>query len=41
MKYYILTKVYNNRVEIKRLTKEYLLHVGLGLGRTTEGRHDI
>ncbi len=40
MKYYVLTKVYDNRVEIKRVTKEYLLQVGLGLGSTTGGKHD-
>lgn len=40
MKYYVLTKVYDNRVEIKRVTKEYILQVGLGLGCTTGGRHD-
>lgn len=32
MKYYALTKVYDNRVEKKkRVTKEYLLYVGLGV----------
>ena len=32
MKYYVLTEVYNNCVKIKRVTKEYLLDVGLESG---------
>lgn len=34
MKYYVLTKVYDNRTEIKRISKEYVEKEGLKLGYT-------